>query len=847
MSTLEVDMGRNRKRHVGDSPKSSPIGKKTKINLDNNESQNLSTSSLDNDNEMEHNTPDSPLRTPAANSSNACNLSTSEEKDENYNLDHLSELTIINFKKLNEQLKKGQAPLNHEMYDEIKKYLNLMEIETSKNKKESKNKNQVAKKKSKYQPLQLQFGSIPGESFYITFYKINFNSDEERRKICPYKLNNEINLNTGNFLEDIISEGNSSFVVKVKSKEQGKLIEKMKTVCNVPCEVKTHDIMNYCRGIIYVHGYCKEDAEQYGEELKDEFPFIVKVENPAFLKSNNDATPLLISFATTVPPQSLDIPGEPYPNRVYPFRNKPMLCKKCLKYGHTKKHCKNQQICSTCTSISCASLTEDVSCKSVPKCLHCPQPHKTGDKTCSKEIEEMNIVQIQDSHKVTNQRARQIASPEQQIPVPPTSKFQTEFMLKLEQNNSENSIAKPISSAKVFSINRCLSAILGEKPQYLRKNRDGSFRLKIQKQSSSDKITDINFIGEYKCSITPVEGAGTEKGIIYTTQYHSTDNSQLISGLKQKPEIADAQEATWMKTKSPTRAFLISFYGNIPSHVRVLGERAYCKVTRHIPSPQLCKRCQQYGHGERACSSATICRKCSQDHHTSTCISTDELCFQCEGPHPAGSRACSAQQYEKEIMKIKTLNNISREKAIAMYVKSPRQSRSINNPSQQSQTPSANKHPNHNSNNRIKTNTVTPVTPPKLDNVSSKATNNNNIFSTQETRPLTSSQEQIVRFAEDTDLPVNEMNESLIHFYTQQSQHDHSDLQQHTFSSQEHMLSTQEESNIHNITQESMDITSIPLPTKTNLNDNKTKQNSNVKALSRKFSTFPMKHQEDKN
>ena len=240
--------------------------------------------------------------------------------------------------------------------------------------------------------------------------------------------------------------------------------------------------MNYCRGIIYVHGYSKEDSKQYGAELKEELPFIVKVENPTFLKSNNDATPLLITFATTVPPQSLDIPGELFLNRVYPFRNKPMLCKKCLSYGHTKKHCKNQQRCSTCTSISCASLTEDdASCKSVPKCLHCPQPHKTGDKNCSKEIEEMNIVQIQDSHKVTIQRARQIASPEQQIPVPSTTKFQTEFMLKLEQNNAENSTAKPIPSAKVFSINRCLTTLLGEKPQYMRKNRDGSFRLKIQK------------------------------------------------------------------------------------------------------------------------------------------------------------------------------------------------------------------------------------------------------------------------------------------------------------------------------------------------------------------------------
>ena len=74
-------------------------------------------------------------------------LSSQRETDYNYNMNHLSELTLINFIKLNEQVKKGQAPVNNEIYNEIKKYLNSMEMDISKNKKESKNTNQVSKKK----------------------------------------------------------------------------------------------------------------------------------------------------------------------------------------------------------------------------------------------------------------------------------------------------------------------------------------------------------------------------------------------------------------------------------------------------------------------------------------------------------------------------------------------------------------------------------------------------------------------------------------------------------------------------------------------------------------------------
>ncbi len=50
---------------------------------------------------------------------------------------------------------------------------------------------------------------------------------------------------------------------------------------------------------------------------------------------------------------------------------KPTFCNKCLKYGHFKKYCKNEQKCRTCSEIQTNEQNQEHNCSKVVKCNLC--------------------------------------------------------------------------------------------------------------------------------------------------------------------------------------------------------------------------------------------------------------------------------------------------------------------------------------------------------------------------------------------------------------------------------------------------------------------------------------------
>ena len=115
---------------------------------------------------------------------------------------------------------------------------------------------------------------------------------------------------------------------------------------------------------------------------------------------------LLVTFRQSAPPEYLHILGELAKSEVYEYHDKPMMCKKCLEYNHTAKRCTyNDIICS-----NCASRGHDFkSCQSeIPKCYHCGNNHKTGDKRCAVQHEQAEIISIRSKMQVTREQAKLI-------------------------------------------------------------------------------------------------------------------------------------------------------------------------------------------------------------------------------------------------------------------------------------------------------------------------------------------------------------------------------------------------------------------------------------------------------
>lgn len=76
------------------------------------------------------------------------------------------------------------------------------------------------------------------------------------------------------------------------------------------------------------------------------------------------------------------------PRRVDYYIPKPMLCKKCLIYGHIKKNCKStNEFCKTCTEI-----IHEKENQCINKCKYCKNnQHKTGAAECPEEIKQREI------------------------------------------------------------------------------------------------------------------------------------------------------------------------------------------------------------------------------------------------------------------------------------------------------------------------------------------------------------------------------------------------------------------------------------------------------------------------
>ncbi|GFY49913.1 CCHC-type domain-containing protein [Trichonephila inaurata madagascariensis] len=84
------------------------------------------------------------------------------------------------------------------------------------------------------------------------------------------------------------------------------------------------------------------------------------------------------------------------------------------------------------------------------------------------------------------------------------------------------------------------------------------------------------------------------------------------------------------------------------------------KTRLYIPNPLRSFRCQSYGHGTAFCCSVATCNKCScTEHAREACTTERRKGANCKGEHAAYSKICKKEQQEKEIQRIKVLENLS--------------------------------------------------------------------------------------------------------------------------------------------------------------------------------------------
>ncbi|XP_050547324.1 uncharacterized protein LOC126909007 [Daktulosphaira vitifoliae] len=72
----------------------------------------------------------------------------------------------------------------------------------------------------------------------------------------------------------------------------------------------------------------------------------------------------------------------------------PVICNKCLRYGHTAKFCRSKARCACCGANDHIATDCPIKDNSTPSCLHCKGSHEATDRSCPEWSRQKEIKKI---------------------------------------------------------------------------------------------------------------------------------------------------------------------------------------------------------------------------------------------------------------------------------------------------------------------------------------------------------------------------------------------------------------------------------------------------------------------
>ena len=136
-------------------------------------------------------------------------------------------------------------------------------------------------------------------------------------------------------MEEIVS-----CMVAVCNRNQSDNMRKVKQLVGNRCEISEESFFDVTKGLVFVQNYNITDLTSFTERINDQCGVKELVEEK-WAKARSETTQVfIITFKSDKLPGYIRIPGEADRTTVYEFKDMPMSCKKCNRYGgHTEKRC----------------------------------------------------------------------------------------------------------------------------------------------------------------------------------------------------------------------------------------------------------------------------------------------------------------------------------------------------------------------------------------------------------------------------------------------------------------------------------------------------------------------------
>ena len=227
--------------------------------------------------------------------------------------------------------------------------------------------------------------------------------------------------------------------------------------------------------------------------------------------------------------------------------------------------------------------------------------------------------------------------------------------LLIESRNTEGDTLTKLSP---FAVSKYIENMIGTVAS-VKRLRSGSLLIETASKIQTEKALRTHNFGNTPIKISPHSSMNKRKGVIRCPDFRGMSDDDLQVELSDQ-NITEVKRMSTFKNNQrvPTDTFIITFNTHtLPNSIKAGYLRL--PVSLYIPQPLRCFKCQKYGHHKDKCRSVVACQVCSEEgHDTKECTKTPR-CRNCEGSHPPSSKKCPTWEREKQIIKVKTEQNIS--------------------------------------------------------------------------------------------------------------------------------------------------------------------------------------------
>lgn len=242
--------------------------------------------------------------------------------------------------------------------------------------------------------------------------------------------------------------------------------------------------------------------------------------------------------------------------------------------------------------------------------------------------------------------------------------------LIMERINSENTLEK----ISPFLIQKVIDGTINGKLEMCKKIRNGKVLIKTKNINQAIKLLKLKSLSpDIQVKIEEHEKLNISKGVIYSTDLIYLTDKEIIDELKAQ-YITEIRRIKKVKDNiaKDTGLFILTFkLSKIPQYINVGYERI--SVRHYIPPPLRCRNCFHFEHHESECKKPKMCINCNQQYHLDDKIEQQKCeketqCTNCRSTtHTAISKICPVYQKQKEIMKIKVIENTDIKTAKKIY------------------------------------------------------------------------------------------------------------------------------------------------------------------------------------